>query len=115
MHVAVWGMPHVFAALVLGQLWQAGIRADASLSESANLRGHLEEAQASGAQHIVLVRHAGRASKVTIKQLQKHGGRGYRKTQAEEEQVPLADVAKFFVNRKGGRSTRGEASDARRA
>ena len=103
---------------VLGQLWQANLRADASLSESANLHTHLEQAHAAGAQHAVIVRH----SRVTIKQL--GGARGRegkgKRTQAEEEEVPINEVAKYFLNRKGSRGPRArspsriESGDARR-
>lgn len=83
---------------VLGQLWQAGIRADASLQESQNLRGHVELAQSIGAQHLVVIRN----DRVTIKQLNKSaGGRGNKKAQNDEEQVPITDVAKHFILRKG--------------
>ena len=82
---------------VLGQLWQAGLRADASPSESSNLRSHMELAAAAGAQHLGIVSH----STVRIKHLRAPGGgaRGSKRAHTEEEQVPLADVAKYFLNR----------------
>ena len=82
---------------VLGQLWQAGLRADASPSESANLRSHMELAAAAGAQHLVIVSH----SKARIKHLRAHhgGARGSKRAPTEEEQVLLSDVAKHFLNR----------------
>lgn len=82
---------------VLGQLWQAGIRADVSLLESSNLRGHIELAQSVGAQHLVIIR----SDKVTIKQLNKaNGGRSGKKSQHDEVQKEISEVAKHFIEKK---------------
>ncbi|KAL1519285.1 hypothetical protein AB1Y20_022814 [Prymnesium parvum] len=87
---------------ILGQLWAAALRADASFVESSNLRAHMELAHAVGAQHLVVVRQDG----VTIKPLHGARGRGNKKHPAEEERVPASEIAKYFLGRKGHRSTR---------
>jgi len=87
---------------IVGQLWQAGIRADASAGDSSDLRMHLEMGQEAGAQHIVIVRHskADGSPKVSIKPMRAPASaRGSRKAQAEEEQVDKGDVAKVLVRR----------------
>lgn len=96
---------------IVSQLWQAGIRADLSLLESSNLREHVELAQSVGAQHVVLIR----PGKLTIKQLHVGRGRGNRKAQADDETFKTcADVAKYFISRRGTRA-RLENNDSWRA